>query len=220
MTIIKSDGESFSLERNLPGVSRGTRVTMQKYLELVFRWNEKINLTGVKTPEEFCRHHLLDCINAYKVVKKTSTFLDVGSGCGLPGVVWACLDPQTKFFLLEAHQKKASFLMRVASLLKLQNVEVLPFRLKEIPFTHLKKFSGVPIDCVSRGTAHPTQLLSLAGSTKFNWKNWYVFSSENTFDEFLTMVENSAMKTNALRYPQGLEEEEKKSGILAQIFKA
>lgn len=214
---MNNTGENFPLENLLPNVPRGTLVPIKKYLELLFLWKEKINLTGAKTPEEYCHQHVLDCFQAAGVLSPMETWLDVGSGAGLPGIIWSLIKPREKFYLLEGNKKKASFLQRVVSVLSLSNVNVLPHRLENLTEEWIRKLNLNPLACVSRGTADPIQLLKLASSTQFSWQDWFVFSSKNTHELFLTHAKKFAMKVEALRYSKGLEEEDPKTGMLTKL---
>lgn len=209
----------YPLEKKVPNVPRGTKVTIKKYLNLVFLWNQKINLTGAKSPEDFCLHHILDCYWASENFKRDKEeWLDVGSGSGLPGIVWGIFRPHWELFLVEGSRKKASFLNRVVSSLDLKNVRVIPYRAESLPSPWIKKFHQKPPRCVSRGTASPKFLLELIGKVKFPWKNWIAFSSEKTHQEFLTLGKKFAMRVKALHYPKDLGKESKQPGILTEIF--
>ena len=37
-----------------------------KYMRLVQKWNEKVNLTAITEDEEFIKKHFVDCIKAFK----------------------------------------------------------------------------------------------------------------------------------------------------------
>lgn len=50
--------------------------------------------------------------------------VDVGSGGGFPGVIWALMEPDWRFLLVERRHKKGAFLERVVKLLRLEDVEV------------------------------------------------------------------------------------------------
>ncbi len=158
------------LERLLSHVPRETLELLGRYVNLLFQWNAKTNLTGSANPEDFYIHHLLDVCcaqlalekNFYKLESadsqlaihgedeiilknenklKNGVWLDVGSGGGIPGIPWAILWPQTRFGLVEVRQKKAAFLDRAISLLFLKNTKVFPCLIERLDL-NLKKDWG------------------------------------------------------------------------------
>ena len=66
---------------------------MLKYLDLLLKWNRAYNLSAVRDPQQMLSQHLLDCLAALpsldrRVGSRPVRILDVGSGAGLPGVVF------------------------------------------------------------------------------------------------------------------------------------
>jgi 16S rRNA (guanine527-N7)-methyltransferase len=60
-----------------------------RYLELLVQWNQKINLTSLKTPREIIIKHFLDSISCIKIINKYIdtegiSVIDVGAGAGFP----------------------------------------------------------------------------------------------------------------------------------------
>lgn len=194
-------------------VSRETKIRLQNFLELVFQWQEKINLTGAKSRQEFYRQHILDAVEALKVVTEVATCLDIGSGVGIPGLIWALFRPSTQFYLIESLQKRSAFLLRAVSKMELKNVKVLNIRFEDISSTQLKLSGDDRPQIVSRGTTAPTKLWKLILGTPIPFKEWLVFSSEKTQGEFLSLAEGSALKVSHLEYSRP----NSSSGILTQI---
>ena len=73
-------------------------------------WNEKINLTAVKTDREIVINHFLDSLTAVALIKKNAKLLDIGSGAGFPGVPIKIARPDIDVTLLDSSQKKVAFL--------------------------------------------------------------------------------------------------------------
>ena len=69
------------------------------------------------------QEHIVDCLAINREIS-SNKILDVGTGAGLPGVVIALTNPETKITLLDSNQKKMAFLTHVKSKLKLKNVEL------------------------------------------------------------------------------------------------
>ena len=79
--------------------------TLMSFLDLLQKWNKVYNLTSVRDPQEMLTHHLLDSLAAVPALMRyvqtlpvqpgmRTPLLDVGSGGGLPGVVFAVCCPQ------------------------------------------------------------------------------------------------------------------------------
>lgn len=105
------------------------------YLDLLVRWNERTNLTSIRTPEEMVRRHFGESLFAARNLGDTlpGTLLDLGSGAGFPGVPIALLHPGIKVTLAESQNKKATFLREVVRTLGLSNVEVWGARAESMP---------------------------------------------------------------------------------------
>jgi 16S rRNA (guanine527-N7)-methyltransferase len=103
------------------------------YIDLVQRWNARINLTAVRQPEEIVTRHFGESLFAARhlcPMAEAATeppmphVIDVGSGPGFPGLpikIWA---PHVRLTLIEANYKKATFLREVARHLKLTAVDI------------------------------------------------------------------------------------------------
>ncbi len=101
------------------------------YLDLLLKWNKTYNLTAVRNPEQGLSHHLLDSLAILPWVDGRA-LLDVGSGGGLPGIPLAILRPQLSVTLVDAVQKKVSFLQQAVIELGLSNVHVVHGRVEKL----------------------------------------------------------------------------------------
>ncbi len=106
-------------------------VEISIYIDLLTKWNAKMNLTAVRDPEEIVRRHFGESLFAARNLvepQSTITAADVGSGAGFPGIPIKIYAPEVQMTLIEAHGKKATFLREVIRSLKLTNVTVLQDR--------------------------------------------------------------------------------------------
>ena len=64
-------------------------VQLERDCELLLEWNEKINLTALRTRDDIYEKHFLDCLLPIALIGQNASVIDVGSGAGFPGVVFA-----------------------------------------------------------------------------------------------------------------------------------
>ncbi len=96
---------------------------LQEYATLVKQYSQVLDLTSPKLLEDF--HAGIELSLEYlPFLPESGAILDVGSGNGLPGIPLAIERPQLLFSLCEIRSKRAAFLDRAVSLLKLANVSV------------------------------------------------------------------------------------------------
>ena len=121
------------------GLSSGVEIDLVKleaYLGLLTKWNKKIDLVAPCGVEDLIQRHLQDSFAAYLLIRKEvaafKSCLDVGTGAGLPGIIFAILEPDVVFHLCEPREKRQIFLREVVESLGLENVELLRARLEEL----------------------------------------------------------------------------------------
>ncbi|UJS25872.1 16S rRNA (guanine(527)-N(7))-methyltransferase RsmG [Thiothrix winogradskyi] len=102
---------------------------LNRYLQLLQRWNKVYNLTAVRDPAEMQSLHIADSLSVAPYLRGT-TCLDVGSGAGLPGIPLAIIQPQRQFTLLDTNGKKTRFMQQAVLELGLSNVTVIQTRVE------------------------------------------------------------------------------------------
>jgi 16S rRNA (guanine527-N7)-methyltransferase len=105
------------------------------YLELLLKWNSKLNLTAIRTPEDIIRRHFVECIKCAQTIPPLpdgSTLLDFGSGAGFPGIPIAICRPEIRVTLAESQGKKAAFLREAVRALEIE-AKVFLGRVQEMP---------------------------------------------------------------------------------------
>lgn len=107
------------------------------YIDLLVKWNAKVNLTAVRTPEEIVTRHFGESFFAAArlLPQPGETVIDLGSGAGFPGLPLAILAPAAQVTLIESKGKKAAFMNEVISALRLQNAKVFNHRAEAYPGT-------------------------------------------------------------------------------------
>jgi 16S rRNA (guanine527-N7)-methyltransferase len=111
-----------------------------QYVELLNKWNKAYNLTSVRDPKDMMIKHIMDSLMVGPHLKGQS-FIDVGTGPGLPGIPLAILYPERNFVLLDSLGKRITFLRQVVFQLKLNNVTPVKSRVEQYRPEHL--FDGV-----------------------------------------------------------------------------
>ena len=95
------------------------------YLAELKRWNARVNLTGLRTDRDIVVKHFLDSLALLRFLGEPTSLADLGSGAGFPGLALKLVRPALAVTLVEAREKKASFLEYLASCLRLEGVEVI-----------------------------------------------------------------------------------------------
>lgn len=116
---------------------------LMDFLDLLQKWNKVYNLTSVRDPQEMMSLHMLDSLAAVpalqrhvaslgKAAGERTRQLDVGSGGGLPGVVFAICCPEVDIDCVDTVAKKAAFLQQAAVSLKLPNLKGIHARVETL----------------------------------------------------------------------------------------
>jgi 16S rRNA (guanine527-N7)-methyltransferase len=140
LAAMDSDRIAALLEPFLGGgpVSAALLAQLQAYLDLLLRWNARVNLTAVRNPEQIVTRHFGESLFAARILRDDGAFetrpgfpvslADVGSGAGFPGIPIKLFAPEIHLTLIESHNKKATFLKEAIRVLGLENAEVYPGR--------------------------------------------------------------------------------------------
>ena len=115
------------------------------YLDLILKWNSKLNLTAIRTPEEIVRRHFGESLFAGLHLGECSTLLDFGSGAGFPGLPVQILRPDVAVTLAESQGKKSAFLREAVRTLGLAT-EVYGGRVEAMPAG--RRFEAVALRAV------------------------------------------------------------------------
>ena len=149
-----------ALERGLDALGLALRKPqvdmLERYLDLLEKWNRVYNLTGIRERDRMVTHHLLDSLAILPHVRGPRV-LDVGSGAGLPGIPLAIANPELRVTLLDSNHKKTAFLRQAVAELGLANASIETERVES--WTTTLRFDTI----VSRAFAELAQFVSSAG---------------------------------------------------------
>jgi 16S rRNA (guanine527-N7)-methyltransferase len=116
------------------------------YIDILQRWNARINLTAIRKPEEIVTRHFGESLFAarqlfpggvrvtHALSRAGSTpetdralapaVADIGSGAGFPGIPIKLWAPEISLTLIESNHKKATFLRELTRTLTLTHVNI------------------------------------------------------------------------------------------------
>lgn len=114
------------------------------FLRALKEGTEEANLTGFRDDEALLRDGVGQALSLFPLVKGGAALADIGSGAGFPGLVWACLEPERPFVLIESRQKKSAFLSRTAEMLGV-NVVVREARAEDLGRKELRESLEVAV---------------------------------------------------------------------------
>ncbi len=109
---------------------------LQRYLDLLLRWNARVNLTAIRDPEQIVTRHFGESLFAARVLladrpARSACLADVGSGAGFPGIPIKLFAPELDLTLIESQNKKATFLREVLRTLEVDGAQVFCGRAEE-----------------------------------------------------------------------------------------
>jgi 16S rRNA (guanine527-N7)-methyltransferase len=127
MTLLTEGAAHFGIE-----LSQGHLDLIRIYLNELWDWNQRMNLTGLSSRKRIAIELFLDSLIPAPHLPKSGKMLDAGSGAGFPGLPLKIVIPHLEMRLLESNGKKVSFLKHVIRLLKLSGVEAVKARIEKI----------------------------------------------------------------------------------------
>lgn len=117
--------DSFELiKKYFPNLSEQQHDMFGQLGELYEYWNERINVISRKDIDNFYEHHVLHSLAIAKFLTPTAgtSFLDMGTGGGFPGIPLAIMWPECRFHLIDRVGKKIRVGQAVAEAIGLKNV--------------------------------------------------------------------------------------------------
>ena len=131
---------------------------LEKLRDVILEWNERINVTAIRDPQEFDRKNVQDSLAILPLpeYEGAKEVLDMGTGGGFPGLPLAVCSPEKSFVLADAIGKKLKVVQAAAQELGLVNVETVHARAEDMAKTkvHRERYDLV----VSRAVANMATL--------------------------------------------------------------
>lgn len=104
-----------------------------RYHALLMDWNTRMDLTAVTDEAEMMDRHYVDSLMALRfgLIPRKGRIIDVGTGAGFPGMPLALACPDVQVTLMDAQQKRLTFLQAVIDELQLRNVTLVHSRAED-----------------------------------------------------------------------------------------
>lgn len=109
-------------------VSRETHERLAIYVSELTRWQGKLNLIGRATLADVWVRHISDSAQL-AFLASGGSWLDLGAGAGLPGLVIAAVRDEAAMTLIESDERKCAFLRHAAYAMGL-TTEIIPARIE------------------------------------------------------------------------------------------
>jgi 16S rRNA (guanine527-N7)-methyltransferase len=115
---------------------------LEKYIDHLLDWNQKINLVSRNVSRETVREHVVHSLLPLPLglLKYHKIWLDSGTGGGLPGIPLAICNNEIKWYLNDNVRKKMRAVDDILNSLELKNTSTLP---KSISLVDLQKETGI-----------------------------------------------------------------------------
>jgi len=132
--------------------------SISTYIDILVRWNARINLTAIRAPEDIVTRHFGESLFAARHLFPVAaggraalqgrvngekdpgalapaSVADLGSGAGFPGLPIKLWAPHISLTLIESNHKKTAFLREVTRALTLTDVNIQNARAETLPAT-------------------------------------------------------------------------------------
>jgi len=101
------------------------------YLKELLKWNQKINLTAIRSEKGIVLKHFLDSLSVNPDLPQDVSILDIGSGAGFPGIPLKIVQPIFRITLVDSVRKKIDFQRHIIRTLGLKGVEAIHGRVQD-----------------------------------------------------------------------------------------
>jgi len=152
---------------------------IQRYMALLSKWNDAMNLTAIQDPLEILYRHFCESMfGASLIPVENGRLADVGSGGGFPGLPLKIIRPDLEVCLIDSNVKKATFLAEAVRELALANTRVLVSRYEELD----EEIAPLDIAC-SRAVGEFPQLLGWAASERIGTRKVMLWIGGRDLDQ-------------------------------------
>ena len=112
-------------------LAEGATRAFDIYLTELLKWNQKINLTAIRTEKGVVIKHFLDSLSICPHIPGRTSLLDLGSGAGFPGIPLKIVQPFLRVTLVDSVRKKVDFQKHIVRLLGMREIEAVHGRVQD-----------------------------------------------------------------------------------------
>lgn len=145
------------LEKNNIQLNDKQKEQFSTYADLLFEWNQKMNLTAIDDRDGIYSKHFLDCVLPSFQTHLEGSLCDVGAGAGFPSIPLKIVYPDLHITIVETLQKRCNFLKELVKQLGLENVDIVNARAEDYAKIKRESFDIV----TARAVANLTMLSEL-----------------------------------------------------------
>ena len=118
---------------HFPDLTKSQLEQLDVLAQIIWEWNQQINVISRKDPLVMERH-VLHSLGIAKVMRfqSSSRILDVGTGGGFPGLPLAVLHPESQFVLCDSIGKKIKVVQAAIDATALKNVKAIHGRAEDM----------------------------------------------------------------------------------------
>lgn len=122
------------IHNNNLNVSPSIHAKLVRFANLIYENNKKFNLTGRNTVEDIINKLIIESIDPFCElnVPRGTSFCDIGTGAGIPGVPVALLFEEFSGTLIDSSLKKITFIKNTIKKLNIDNINAITSRAEEI----------------------------------------------------------------------------------------
>ncbi|MDR1510790.1 MAG: 16S rRNA (guanine(527)-N(7))-methyltransferase RsmG [Synergistaceae bacterium] len=124
-------------------ITEDMKAQLRRFARLIAAANDIARVTGPSDENVIYEEHVKDALAAIPYLEKFpagGSFADVGTGGGLPGIVWGICRPDMRGLLVDSIGKKTDIVLWITDELKLKNITVLNERSEETASSHRETF--------------------------------------------------------------------------------
>ena len=151
---------------------------IEVFIELLQKWGRVHNLSG-SLDKQSIYENILDSLFPLTFIENFSSFADIGTGAGYPGLILSIVKKDVDGYLIEPRIKRVSFLSFVKANLGLKNLTILQKRVEEV--------SDLKVELItSRAVTNTKLLLDLTKDIKQDNSSYLFYKGsmlENELEE-------------------------------------
>ncbi len=161
-------------------VSRETHARLDQFVALLRMANEQQNLVSAASLDHVYARHIVDSAQLWRLAPDAESWLDLGSGAGLPGLILAILS-DAPVVLVESRRLRTDWLRHAADVLRLDNVRIEASRVELV--------SSFPAGVITaRAFAPLPKLLALAHRFSTEETRWILPKGRSAAEELASVA--------------------------------